>query len=627
MLYGMIQNGGGKSSDANFDGLLACIAHTDTENFDSTFEYVPVTLHSTGNTSICKNSFLPSEALQDTLTFGVQPCGPAFSRRDFVAYASARHLFILGPLSKEAFDRVDRIITCATRLHPVIIHFQGEHKVMGDENEASFWKMTPPIHTFPNSFNWFAGMKYGVQLRTRLSKLAKSYVVRVKTKVRSGSIPKIYMKMSEYIHDLVYTKGNNDRRIGPILKTALVVQDMYDKDNVCALTVIASHSAKNSSIPLCLVGRECFRVADATTHSTAEDDTRSEIRRDLDFDAKSDRYWPRFASTSRYTCVPDPTRTLFENRVAATFMLYMLEDLQVRDRYVVSPLRNQDTISVAGKCKFDVAPFNEAIFVPTLAYVVNRFHMAIERSLVKFSGDNTIIWFCRHGETEGNRTKTFQRASMPLSNRGMRQAVLLGERVAAMAHTLKGSVAIISSTLTRTMETSRKVVDVLKRDGVSFVMQTTSALQERNFGDLRGTKYRSFPDFHKLLENKYIPPGDGGESKAQFEVRVSHALSEVRAFSVRAKERGCRFVVVVSHGLMLNAILSKHCDVPSVYRSEMLNGLKNTSVSMCLWDHKLAPQLYLPDSVNHLEGSGVEAIDFAKKKSFVGNFVAHTANL
>ena len=629
--------GGGKSNEPNFDGYLACIAHMCDEDFDASFEYVPVTLESQGiawgrghlGIAADEEGFVDEQ--RRTLVFAVRPFGRPFGRFSFsTSYqaAAARHIFILAPLSEESFAAVVETVRSASKARPVFIHYQGEQRVVGCD-EKVFWNMTPPSHTFPNSFNYFAGMKFGVQLRALLAHCAHSYAVRSKRGCADGPIPKIYVSMSEYIHNSIYTKRNpagRMRRFAP-LNTSLVVQDMYDKDNVTALAIFARHGRKSTmqsddKIRLCVVGRECYRIADKTLPATVLHASAQEIRESIDFAAPSracSSYWPPFAPSSKYTCIADPTRTLFENRIMAAFLLEMLGDLHVRGSYNVSESRGRSTVAIAGKCKFDVAPFNEAVFVPSLAYALDRVPLLIEKSLYSFPGTSTLMYFCRHGETEGNRAKKFQVASMPLSEKGVLQAKLLGKRISDASCTRNEPVAIISSTLLRTRQTTQHIVASLKNNGCSFVLQYCSELQERNFGTLRGTLYRDFPDFGKLLQNDFKPPG-GGESKRAFEARVSRAMHKVRAFAKRAHKRGCRFVVIVSHGLVLNSILCKHCNVPNIYSRENLNGLKNSSVSCALSDHKHAPQIHLVNCVRHLKGTGAEAlVSFEKKKRFINS--------
>src|SRR4051812_7269768 len=89
------------------------------------------------------------------------------------------------------------------------------------------------------------------------------------------------------------------------------------------------------------------------------------------------------------------------------------------------------------------------------------------------------IVLVRHGETAGNAARVLQTADVPLNDRGIQQAARLAERL--YTH---GFSHIVCSDLLRARMTA---APISARSGLTF--EETPLLQERNFGDLRGTAY------------------------------------------------------------------------------------------------------------------------------------------
>src|SRR5437764_7482956 len=89
------------------------------------------------------------------------------------------------------------------------------------------------------------------------------------------------------------------------------------------------------------------------------------------------------------------------------------------------------------------------------------------------------ILVVRHGETDGNAARILQRPDVPLNARGMRQAELLARRLSG-----HGFVHILCSDLLRARMTAAPLAAI---SGIAI--EENALLQERNFGDLRGTPY------------------------------------------------------------------------------------------------------------------------------------------
>jgi broad specificity phosphatase PhoE len=152
------------------------------------------------------------------------------------------------------------------------------------------------------------------------------------------------------------------------------------------------------------------------------------------------------------------------------------------------------------------------------------------------------IILVRHGETALNAARVLQPAATPLSERGRLQARAVAERVAQNRASVG---AIISSDLPRAVETAEAIAAACAME-----FDRSPLLQERNFGDLRGTAYDDL-DFDPLVMQE-APPG--GESVAAFVERVAAAL----ALLCERREALRGDLVVVSHGLVIKTIIERH---------------------------------------------------------------------
>jgi broad specificity phosphatase PhoE len=154
------------------------------------------------------------------------------------------------------------------------------------------------------------------------------------------------------------------------------------------------------------------------------------------------------------------------------------------------------------------------------------------------------IFVIRHGETPGNAARVLQIPETPLSARGIRQADLLSRRLAG-----EGIAHILASDLARAAMTAER----LQATTGSAVVHDP-LLQERNFGDIRGTAYADL-DFD-LFAADYAPPG--GEDWASFHARVDRAWEKIRAAA--GATRG--HLAVVTHGLVCFSLVRNHFALP-----------------------------------------------------------------
>jgi probable phosphoglycerate mutase len=173
------------------------------------------------------------------------------------------------------------------------------------------------------------------------------------------------------------------------------------------------------------------------------------------------------------------------------------------------------------------------------------------------------IYLIRHGETAGNAELVVQEPDIPLSRRGIDQARRLARRLAG-----EGIGEILSSDLARAVMTAEAV-----RGTTGAPLRFDSLLQERNFGDVRGTPYAEL-DFD-LFAPDYEPPG--GESWERFEARMDEAWVLIQ----RAAEACEGNLAVITHGLVCRSVVARRTRLPEGGEQD-LRGLSwwNTSVTI-----------------------------------------------
>lgn len=154
------------------------------------------------------------------------------------------------------------------------------------------------------------------------------------------------------------------------------------------------------------------------------------------------------------------------------------------------------------------------------------------------------IFLIRHGETEGNASRIVQRPGIPLSPRGLAQAERLARRLAS-----EGIARIVSSNLARAVTTAEAL-----RSVTGAPLSFEPLLQERNFGDIRGTPYAEL-GFDMFAED-YAPPN--GETWPVFDVRVDRAWARVQALAATAGGG----LAVVTHGLVCRSLAARHLILP-----------------------------------------------------------------
>ncbi len=150
------------------------------------------------------------------------------------------------------------------------------------------------------------------------------------------------------------------------------------------------------------------------------------------------------------------------------------------------------------------------------------------------------IFLIRHGETQGNAARVVQRPEISLSARGEAQAEALARRLAR-----EGVARIVSSDLARAVATAERLQRATGAP-VSF----DPLLQERNFGDIRGTAYAHLG--LDLFALDYAPPN--GETWEVFHARVDRAWEGLQALAAATPG----VLAVVTHGLVCRSLVARH---------------------------------------------------------------------
>jgi probable phosphoglycerate mutase len=191
------------------------------------------------------------------------------------------------------------------------------------------------------------------------------------------------------------------------------------------------------------------------------------------------------------------------------------------------------------------------------------------------------IFLIRHGETLGNASRTVQLPDNPLSPRGHAQAELLARRLER-----EGIAAILSSDFARAAATAERLRRVT---GAS--VSHDPLLQERNFGDLRGTSYADLG--LDMFAPDYAPPN--GETWEAFHARVDRAWALVQEAAAAAGGP----LAVVTHGLVCRSLAERHLILPD--GQEAPERWENTAVTVI--DYPAPWRVQVLNCIAHLEDS------------------------
>lgn len=203
----------------------------------------------------------------------------------------------------------------------------------------------------------------------------------------------------------------------------------------------------------------------------------------------------------------------------------------------------------------------------------------VSRSAHKMSDALPIVYLARHGETawtiSGQHTGL---VDLPLTERGERNALRLGQRLKGLAFT-----AVLSSPLQRVTRTCELA-------GFGKVAQVERDLVEWNYGDYEGCR---------LAEIQAKRPGwqlfrdgcPGGESPGQVGERADRIIRQVRLLPGN--------VLIFSSAHFLRVLTARWLGLePAGGRFFVLS---TASLSALSYEHNLSqPTIYLWDDTNHV---------------------------
>jgi len=189
------------------------------------------------------------------------------------------------------------------------------------------------------------------------------------------------------------------------------------------------------------------------------------------------------------------------------------------------------------------------------------------------------IFLIRHGETLGNASRTVQLPDNPLSPRGIAQAELLARRLER-----EGIAAILSSDFARAVATAEHL-----RRVTGAPVRQDPLLQERNFGDLRGTPYSELG--FDMFAPDYAPPN--GETWEVFHARVDRAWALVQ----EAADAAGGPLAIVTHGLVCRSLAGRHLILPE--GREAPERWENTALTVI--DYPAPWRVRLLNSIAHLD--------------------------
>ena len=195
----------------------------------------------------------------------------------------------------------------------------------------------------------------------------------------------------------------------------------------------------------------------------------------------------------------------------------------------------------------------------------------------------------RHGETAWNAEGRVQgQIDTPMSERGIKQAEALGERLAG--HKIDAAYA---SDLSRAWETAR-----LALKGHSLEPQPAPGLRERSWGEWEGMTFaevrKQFPKQYAAVRESVEVSPPGGESVLDLMARTKDFVQSINGLHAREDT-----VLAVGHGGCLNALLVNLLELPpSAARRFALPSASLTVIEPLLWGRAMR----LFGDISHWEG-------------------------
>lgn len=185
------------------------------------------------------------------------------------------------------------------------------------------------------------------------------------------------------------------------------------------------------------------------------------------------------------------------------------------------------------------------------------------------------VYLTRHGETRWNIENRLQGSmDSPLTEKGIRQASLLGERLKDIDFQ-----AIYSSPSERAIQTARYIT--LEKHAP---IHTVEDLKEINFGDWEGKTKEEIVLNHDIeYQNFWTCPHTynhiphNGEGLSDFKQRVERAVRKL------ISENDNKNVLIVTHAVVIRAIMAFTMNIPTeiMWDPPFIHG---TSLTILDWD-------------------------------------------
>ncbi|MDP9401753.1 MAG: histidine phosphatase family protein [Actinomycetota bacterium] len=197
--------------------------------------------------------------------------------------------------------------------------------------------------------------------------------------------------------------------------------------------------------------------------------------------------------------------------------------------------------------------------------------------------DVTRLVLIRHGESQAtvDGVVAGERGCTGLSDLGRRQAEALRDRLAATGE-LAADV-LVASTLPRAIETAELIAPAL---GVGEIVQVHE-LCELQPGECDAMTWEEYDQRYgvDMKANPYTPIAPGGESMAEFNVRVGTALA------VLTEQHAGRSVVVACHGGVVVASMVSFLGLPA--HRPLVVEMPVTNTSITEWERRAGAGAYV----------------------------------
>jgi len=206
-----------------------------------------------------------------------------------------------------------------------------------------------------------------------------------------------------------------------------------------------------------------------------------------------------------------------------------------------------------------------------------------------------IIYFVRHGESEGNKKRLHQGPEVPLSEEGIKQGQVLAERL--KKHKID---SIYLSPMIRAKQTAGIISDQLK-----IPVEFWENLKEiGNPSEIWGkpAEDKGILEIKKLARKKFLKGGGGYSDEETFEELNKRAKGVLEHLLLHHREQN---VLCVSHATMIKMIICKAIFGESLTPEIFLQlrehlWLKNTGITVCEYTDKWGWTLVNWNDTSHI---------------------------